>query len=314
LIPHRNSEHLIHQLLEGDAAELLDQIDDASCRLAVTSPPYNIGKAYEKDDRRSLDDYIQWLSRVLLRTGEKVASDGHLCLQVGNYVHDGEVFPIDSLVYPIVREAGWHLRNRIVWHFNFGLHANRRLSGRYETLLWFTKSADYHFNLDAIRVPQLYPGKRHAASKGAKAGTPSGNPAGKNPSDYWTFDPHDAFLAHPIWDIPNVKSKHPEKTVHPAQFPSELVERCVLALTRPGDTILDPFVGTGTTVIAAARHGRVGVGFDRDPQYIAIAKDRLKSFQDGSLVLRDLGRPVRKPVSGEKVATTPDEWKTEAAE
>lgn len=303
-----------HRLIEGDAFEALDEITDGSCRLAITSPPYNIGKAYEKDEKRSLGDYIEWLSKVMLKLGTKVTEDGHLCLQVGSYVHDGEVFPIDSLVYPHLHKKGWRLRNRIIWHFNFGLHANRRFSGRYETLLWFTRDADYHFNLDPVRVPQLYPGKRHAGSKGEKAGKPSGNPAGKNPSDFVTFDPHDAFLVHPIWDIPNVKSKHPEKTIHPAQYPSELVERCVLALTKPGDFVIDPFVGTGTSVIAAAKHSRIGIGIDRDVDYVKLAEGRLRSFLSDDLVLRDFGRPVRRPVNGEKVSTVPDEWKKTPAE
>ena len=301
-----------HQLLLGDAAIKLAEVPDGSCRLVITSPPYNIGKEYERDRRRSLDEYLKWLEPIVNACCDKVANDGHICWQVGNHIKDGEVFPLDYFFYKIISSRGFKLRNRIIWHFNFGLHANKRFSGRYETLLWFSKSDSYYFNLESVRIPQIYPGKRHSKSKGDKAGQPSGNPAGKNPTDFWTFDPDEAMKGNPIWDLPNLKSRHPEKTIHPCQFPSELVERCVLSLTEIGDTVLDPFVGAGTSVIAAAAHGRVGIGIDQSEQYIHIARTRLDQFIAGSLELRPLGKPVRRPRSGEKVATVPAEWQTAA--
>lgn len=309
-----NHPVVAQEILEGDAAARLDDVPDGSCRLVITSPPYNIGKEYEKDTRLSLDEYVNWLSPILEKAASKVSKDGSFCLQVGNYVEDGEVFPLDSFFYPILKKAGLKLRNRIVWHFNFGLHANRRFSGRYETILWFTRPGDYFFQLDPVRVPQIYPGKRHAKGKGTRAGLPSGNPAGKNPSDFWTFSAEKEFLETPVWDIPNVKANHPEKTIHPCQFPSELAERCVLAMTEAGDTILDPFVGTGTSVIAAAKHDRSAVGIDKSPTYVALARKRLAAFKEGRLPLRDIGRSISQPRAGEKVSTVPDEWKTEAAE
>lgn len=302
------AEPLRHTLINEDALVALDQVPKGSCRLVVTSPPYNIGKEYEKDKRLSLDEYIDWLKPIIAKTCDTVADDGSICWQVGNYVNNGEVFPLDYYFYVIFKELGFHLRNRIIWKFNFGLHANRRFSGRYETLLWFTRSDEYLFNLDPVRVPQLYPGKRHAASKGDRGGKPSGNPLGKNPSDVWAFSPSEAFLDDPIWDLPNVKAKHPEKTIHPCSFPSELVERCVLALSAKGDTVLDPFVGTGTTVVAAAMHGRRGIGIDQSAAYIAVAQERLDAAMRGELVTRPLGRTVRQPVSGERVASIPEEW------
>ncbi|CAL4868187.1 DNA adenine methyltransferase YhdJ [Asticcacaulis sp. MM231] len=302
------ANEVTHEFIEGDAFAKLDLIADQSCRLVITSPPYNIGKEYERDRRRTLDEYIQWLTPIVEKACDKVTDDGHLCWQVGNYVSNGEVFPLDYFFYEIITRKGFKLRNRIIWHFNFGLHAKKRFSGRYETLLWFSKSDSYFFQLEEVLVPQLYPGKRHAPSKGAKAGMPSGNPKGKNPTDYWTFDPDEVMKSNPIWDLPNVKANHPEKTVHPCQFPSELVERCVLALTEIGDTILDPFVGTGTSVIAAAIHGRRGIGIDQSLPYIKLAEQRLAAFQEGRLVTRPIGKEVRRPKVGERVATIPDEW------
>jgi DNA modification methylase len=259
-----------------------------------------------------LQEYVEWLDPIVEKVCRKVKANGHLCWQVGNHVDKGEVFPLDYLLYELVTKRGFQLRNRIVWHFNFGLNASRRFSGRYEILLWFTKSDRYLFQLDAVRVPQLYPGKRHSAARGKKAGLPSGNPGGKNPSDFWVFEPEAVVREAGIWEFPNVKANHPEKTIHPCQFPSELVERCILALTRAGDTVLDPFVGTGTTVIAAAKHNRRGIGIDRSQRYINLAKTRLAMHAAGQLVTRPMGKPIRRPKSGERVATIPIEWRTAA--
>src|SRR5574341_180835 len=212
-------------LYHGDCRELLGQIPDGAVQLVVTSPPYNIGKKYEK--RILLEDYLRREREVINLCIDKVAPGGSICWQVGNHVDKGEVFPLDTLLYPFFKERGLSLRNRIIWHFEHGLHTSRRFSGRYETILWFTKDDElgrYVFNLDPVRVPQKYPGKKHY--KGPKKGMPSGNPLGKNPGD--------------VWVIPNVKHNHIEKTIHPCQFPVELVERLVLALTRPGDVVLDP--------------------------------------------------------------------------
>jgi adenine-specific DNA-methyltransferase len=124
------------------------------------------------------------------------------------YIDNGEIIPLDILLYPIFASLGLHLRNRIVWHFGHGLHASKRFSGRYEVILWLTKSNEYTFNLDAVRVPQKYPRKRHF--KGPKKGQLSGNPLGKNLSD--------------VWEIPNVKANYVEKTIHPYQFLIELTQ------------------------------------------------------------------------------------------
>jgi adenine-specific DNA-methyltransferase len=296
------------EILEGDALTVLDQIPERSCKLAVTSPPYNIGKEYERDKRLTLDEYIDWITPIIKKTCGKVSEDGHLCWQTGNFIDNGEVFPLDMYFYPILKKEGFKLRNRIIWHFNFGLNATNRFSGRYETLLWFTKGDDYTFNLDPVRVPQLYPGKRHSAKKGMRAGQPSGNPKGKNPSDVWEFDPRKALDLCPIWEVPNVKANHPEKTSHPCQFPSELVERCVLAFTNRDDLVLDPFIGSGTTAIAALQHSRRAVGIDRDARYVELARHRLELLVQGELRTRPIGKPVRRPVPGEAVASLPQEW------
>jgi DNA modification methylase len=224
---------------------------------------------------------------------------------VGNYVEKGEVYPLDTYYYDIFKDLGLSLRNRIIWHFGHGLHASKRFSGRYETLLWFTKSDEYVFNLDPVRVPSKYPGKRHY--KGPNKGKLSGNPKGKNPSDFW------ADIVAQEWeegviDIPNVKSNHPEKTVHPCQYPIELIERCVLSMTNEGDWILDPFAGVGSALLAAVRRNRRAIGAEKEIEYINITKERFSQLFAGTLRVRPLGKKVHQPTGKEKVAQIPMEW------
>ncbi|NWJ94785.1 MAG: site-specific DNA-methyltransferase [Chloroflexi bacterium] len=290
-------------LAEGDCLETLQAMPPDFVKLIITSPPYNLGKAYEKSEA-DLSTYLEALAPIVEQLVRVLSSDGSLCWQVGNYVEDGEIFPLDIFYYPFFKKYGLKLRNRIIWHYEHGLHASKRLSGRYEVLLWFTKSADYTFNLDRIRVPSKYPGKLHY--KGEKRGEPSGNPLGKNPSDFWRVVEEDWESG--VWEIPNVKSNHPEKTIHPCQYPIELVERCVLALTNPNDWLLDPFSGVGSAILAALRHDRRAIGCEKEPDYLELARERIHAFYAGNLRYRPLGKAVYQPTGREKVSQVPAEW------
>ena len=289
-------------LFHGDVGDFLRQIPDESVQLIITSPPYNLGKAYET--KVSIDDYLQAQAQVIAQLYRALRPDGSLCWQVGNFVRHGEVFPLDIYYYPLFKQCDFRLRNRIIWHFGHGLHASKRFSGRYETLLWFTKSDEYQFNLDPVRVPSKYPGKRHY--KGPNIGKPSGNPNGKNPSDVWEILARDWETA--LWDIPNVKANHPEKTAHPCQFPVELVERCVLALTNEDDWVFDPYAGVGASLLAAIMRNRRAMGSEKEEEYVTIAKQRLEQYFDGALTTRPLGKPIHQPTGREKVAQIPEEW------
>ncbi len=176
-----------------------------------------------------IDSYLEWQSGVIEECVRVVGSRGSICWQVGDYISRGEVFPLDTLMYHAFKSRGLQLRNRIVWHYEHGLHCTRRLSGRYETINWWSKTDDYVWHLDPIRVPSKEPGKRHY--KGPKKGQVSSNPLGKNPSD--------------VWIIPNVKSNHPEKTIHPCQFPVGLAERLVLPVRPMGRPVYDPLLPSG---------------------------------------------------------------------
>ena len=289
----------------GDCLTTLRALPEGFAKLIITSPPYNIGKVYEKATK--LQEYLTANEPILDELVRVLSPEGSLCWQVGNYVEEGEIFPLDIFYYPFFKERGLHLRNRIVWHFDHGLHASKRFSGRYETLLWFTKTDTYTFNLDPVRVPAKYPGKTHF-KPGPKYGKPSGNPLGKNPSDIWHIVVRDWETA--LWDIPNVKANHPEKTIHPCQFPIELVERCVFALTNEGDWVLDPFSGVGSALLAALKNQRRAMGCEKEPEYVVLARQRIDSLYSGNLPYRKLGKPVHQPTGKEKVSQVPIEWLT----
>ncbi len=260
-----------------DNLAFMARFPDAMMKLVITSPPYNLGKEYES--KTSLDSYLYAQERVIKECVRLLHPQGSICWQVGNYVRNAEIIPLDTVLYPVFRAEGLKLRNRIVWCFGHGLHCAKRLSGRYETINWWTKGDNYTWNLDPIRVPAKYPGKRHF--KGPRMGQLSGNPKGKNPTDVWAF--------------PNVKSNHPEKTVHPCQFPVELAERLVLSMTDAGDAVLDPYMGVGSAIIAALMHGRAAYGCDIVPQYVEIARQRVRELRAGILKTRPMGKPIYDP-------------------
>jgi adenine-specific DNA-methyltransferase len=263
---------------KGDCRDLLAQIPKGSAQLVITSPPYNIGKRYEK--KQALGKYLREQNEIIGLCVEGLREGGSICWQVGNHIAGpNEILPLDIALYPLFVSRGLKLRNRIVWHFEHGLHCSRRLSGRHETILWFTKGDNYVFNLEPIRVPQKYPGKRHF--KGPNGGQYSGHPSGKNPGD--------------VWIIPNVKHNHVEKTIHPCQFPVELVERVVLALTNEADLVVDPYMGVASSAIAAQKHARRAAGAEICEEYYQIGLERLADLENGNIRTRAMGQPIYEP-------------------
>jgi DNA modification methylase len=528
----------------GDCLPALRELPSDFFKLIVSSPPYNLGKEYE--EKLPFDEYLRRMEPILDECVRVLSPDGSLCWQVGTYVEKGEVFPLDIYYHHLLRQRGLKLRNRMIWHYEHGQHSKHRFSGRYETLLWFTKSDRYTFNLDDVRVPSKYPHKKHF--RGPRRGELSGNPLGKNPGDVWEIDisgettafpieshrfvigqsefrgfadfvemivrklvttaakqshsnertatyreeflsavPHQAnlifvdrnpyttitversideisvefgrnrwtftrndrsrryaersqverhsfaisaqyegsplvillnfllgfplptsmmqqlavfrrltyteanlrpmfyagvtdyeaeelglvrgetakiflmesilalalqhsrvpipqrqpelfgnefnqarqpsvvLLVHEItseqgintwqtikrdwetafWNIPNVKAGHVEKTIHPCQFPIELVERCVLALTHENDWVLDPFAGVGSSVVAALRRRRRAMGCEKEARFVRVARQRVTDFYAGRLGYRPLGKPIAQPRTLVKVKTSP---------
>jgi adenine-specific DNA-methyltransferase len=284
----RSTENEKFVLFQGDCRAILAELPENSVDLVISSPPYFMGKEYDRSNRHSdFEEEHHALAPLLSRI---LKPGGSLCWQTGMHADSGAIVPLDFLAYAAFsNDPSLILRNRIVWHFEHGVHARKRFSGRYETILWFTKGEPYLFDLDAVRVPQKYPGKRHY--KGPKKGQHSGNPSGKNPGD--------------LWAIPNVKSKHKEKTAHPCQFPVGLPQRLIRALTRPGDLVLDPFAGACSTGIAAAIEKRRFLGCEIEPKYAKISTQRYADWIAGALQVRDWKRPVAAPDPRHAVARAP---------
>lgn len=240
----------------GDSLHFMKQ-NPNTFDLICTSPPYNLGKEYE--NKQSMNLYLEWIKPFINEFYKTLKEDGQIAINIGNYIENGKVFPLDCILFNEFISVGFIPRGRIIWHFGHGLHCKNRFSGRHETFLWFSKSNKYTFNLDTVRVPSKYPNKKHF--KGPKKGELSGNPLGKNPGD--------------VWDIPNVKHNHPEKTIHPCQFPELLVERFVLSLTNEGCAVFDPFAGSGTTGYVCRKHKRNCVLVEKEKKYIDIINQRI---------------------------------------
>ncbi|MBD2300733.1 site-specific DNA-methyltransferase [Nostoc sp. FACHB-87] len=276
----------INQIILGDCITLLKEIPDECIDLVISSPPYNLGKEYEA--RQALDIYLESQKNVLQECSRVLKKTGSLFWQVGAFADKGTIIPLDIRLFPILESCGLLPRNRIIWARQHGLHAQKKFSCRHETILWFTKSNEYIFNLDAIRVPQKYQNKKHY--RGNRKGELSCNPDGKNPGDIWLFR--------------NVKHNHEEQTIHPCQFPEDLVSRIVLATTNAGDLVFDPYMGAGTVAVVSKNHNRNFIGTEIDPKYHQVGLRRLsgepdeKGYFPNLKTLRDYvertGQPIEK--------------------
>lgn len=246
-------------LYHGDALEFLSALPPSLVDLTVTSPPYNIGKPYEK--RLQLDDYLGWCELWIRQIHAATTVTGAFWLNVGYLQVPGKAkaLPIPYLLW---NRVDFFLVQEIVWHYGAGVASRRSFSPRNEKFLWFVKDErNYMFDLDAVRDPNVkYPNQK-------KHGRLKCNPLGKNPTDVWAFPK--------VTSGANRSAR--ERTSHPAQFPLAVVDRIIKSCSGPGDMILDPFVGSGTTAESALQCGRAVVGFDMRRDYIEIARRRVEA-------------------------------------
>lgn len=278
-------------LFAGDCRKLLKTMPDSCVDLVVTSPPYCMNREY--DVASSPEEFSRTHAEIFPDIARILKPGGSMCWQVGSFVRANVAVPLDYLVYDLLRDnKDLKLRNRIVWTFGHGLHLTRRFSGRHEVVLWYTKGDDYVFDLDAVRVPQKYPGKRRY--KGERKGEYSGNPLGKNPSD--------------VWEIPNVNAGHVEKSAHPCQFPVALAKRLIEALTPPKGTVFDPFAGAASSGVAALLAGRKFIGAEIFEPYVEIARKRLAEAAAGTIRYRPEDLEIRSPRPGEAVSRRPEHF------
>lgn len=243
-------QEILDTTATADVLDYLGSLPDACASLVLTSVPYNVGRPYGQSrsaDRMRHVYYHGWLMQIVSEASRILRDGGILFLQVGSTRDENEsLVPIDVLLFDSIRRTGLEFQSRIAWVVGHGLTPRRRLSERYETALVFSKGPPATFNPTPARTPQKNPSKR--AFKGPSAGRLSGHPLGAWPSNVWT--------------IPNVGHNHPERTGHPAQFPLELARRAVQIYTNPGDVVVDPFSGSGTTHVACRETGRSFTGCD----------------------------------------------------
>lgn len=243
----------------GDSRELLKEIPDNSVNMVVTSPPYNINKKYGKyNDLIMFDEWEELISDITKEIYRILKPDGSFFLNLSPIPigKDKEIFPLPYLGYKIIKDNNFYLRNMITWTFNNMQNPTKRLSGRYENILWCVKDLnDYVFNLDEVRIPYITKNDKRLTGKG------------RNPTDVWYFD-----------RVNNMTKKKLHLT-HPTVYPDQMIERIIKMSTNEGDTVLDPFLGSGTTVAVAHSLNRKVVGFELDSHYFDEIKNRIETSQ-----------------------------------
>lgn len=250
-----------YAIYNGDCRELLNLVPAGGIDLTFTSPPYNIGKEYETV--RPMEEFIDWCADWIDRIYRATAANGALLLNVG-YVSLPDRAKSIPIPYLLWNRVPFFLQQEIVWNYGAGVAAKKFLSPRNEKLLWYVKDSErYCFNLDDIRDPDVaYPNQK-------KKGKLRCNTIGKNPSD--------------VWQIAKVTSGEgrasKERTPHPAQFPLDLCERSIKGFSPTDGIVLDPFLGSGSTIDACLRWRRYSIGFEIRGDYCAIAAERLADTQ-----------------------------------
>jgi site-specific DNA-methyltransferase (adenine-specific) len=230
------------EIIAGDAIKLFQTIKTESVDLIVADPPYNLGKNYGNNhDLIGFDEYINFTKDWLTEARRCLKSTGSI------YVFMGVRFI--SYLYDILdRDLQMFFNSWITWHYTQGMGKTKGFSPRHEDILFFSKSENFKFNLDSVRVPQKYFRERN-------------NMTGANPGDVWQFS--------------HVHYSNPEREKHPTQKPEGLIERIILSSSDVGDIVIDPFAGSGTTLRVCQILDRLCIGFELNPEYVEMIEKRL---------------------------------------
>ncbi len=257
----------VNKIIQGDSIEILNQGPEGWVDLVFADPPFNIGYLYHNyDDRRDVDEYVEWSERWMRgASGAKPSGSFYLAI--------GDEFAAD-LCHAARRSIGFNMRNWIIWHYTFGQQTKKMFAKSHTHILYFTKREEgFTFNPDAVRV---------ASARQTTYGDKRANAKGKLPDDVWYLRPQETpepfFAAEAdTWNVLRVCGTFKEREGwHGCQMPIDVLKRIILASSNPGDIVLDPFNGSGTTVVAAALLGRNYVGIDQSPDYVSFARKRLE--------------------------------------
>ncbi len=235
------------QIHTGDALKSLKLIESESVDLIIADPPYNLGKNYGNNhDVKGFREYLEFSEAWLKESKRILAPHGTIYVFMG--------FRFISYLYDILdQKMGMYFNSWITWHYTQGIGKTKGFSPRHDDILMFTKTEQFKFNLDDVRVPQKYYRERN-------------NMNGANPGDVWAFS--------------HVHYSNPEREEHPTQKPEALVARMVLASSDEGDLVLDPFFGSGTTLRVCQVLNRRSVGIELNPEFVVKARKRLaKPFE-----------------------------------
>lgn len=259
----------------GDCIDVMESMPEKSVNTIVTSPPYNLNKCYgEYNDNCSFSEWEELIDRVAKAAHRILTDNGSFLLNVSPVPDKKtkEIIPLDAIAYFVFKKHGYYLRNSIVWHFNNMQNCTNRLSGRWEAILWFVKDINnYQFNLDDIRIPYITKNDKRLVGG-----------VGRNPTDTWNFDlPESDF-----WYFDRVNNMTKNKlgiSEHPCVFPTTMIERIIKMTTKEGEVVLDPFLGSGTTLVAANNLKRVGLGIELDDKFSPIIEKRVVNESVNSL-------------------------------
>ncbi len=259
----------IHQ---GDCIAGMAELPEGSVDLAFADPPFNIGYDYDEyDDRLESDHYLDWSSRWIGEVVRLLKPTGTFWLAIGDeYAAELKVL--------MQKEHGLVCRSWVVWYYTFGVNCKSKFSRSHAHLFHMVKDAkQFTFNSDDIRVPSA----RQLVYADNRA-----NPKGRLPDDTWILRPQDIPESfHPeedTWYFPRVNGTFKERAGwHGCQMPEQLLGRIILACSNAGETVLDPFSGSGTTLAVAKKLGRQFVGFEMSKEYAARAQSRIDEIREG---------------------------------
>ncbi len=272
-------------VLEGDCVELLSQQPEGFADLVFADPPFNIGYQYDVyDDRRAKADYLGWTEKWLAAAVRALAPGGSFFLAIGDEFVAEHKVRLDAL--------GLTMRNWIVWHYTFGVSCKRKFNRSHAHILYYVRDPkNFTFNPNAVRVPSA----RMTTYADRRA-----NPVGKLPDDTWILRPQesDSHFApdSDTWNVSRVCGTFKERLAHPCQMPEAVLDRIIRVATSPGDVVLDPFAGSGTTLAVAKKLGRRYLGVELSEQYADGVRKRLQmiDFEPEALAEEPAVTGVRK--------------------
>jgi site-specific DNA-methyltransferase (adenine-specific) len=246
----------VDKIICGDAFDVLSRLPDASFDLLFADPPYNLTKDFGEKRFRQLssDAYEEWLDSWLTMCVPLLKPDASVYI-CGDWRSGSSIERVGS--------KHFILRNRITWEREKGRGARENWKNTAEDIWYFTVSDDFTFDLDAVKVRRkvIAPYTVGGEPKDWEA-SPGGNYRDTHPSNLWTD------ISVPFWSMP-------ENTDHPTQKPEKLLAKIILASTHPGDRVLDPFAGSGTTAVTAKKLGRGFTAIESDEHYCLLAQKRL---------------------------------------